>query len=117
KCQKTVDVGKAPLVFCQGGKCNGPLESAGNSCVTSDDCLLPANQLCKFADVAGKRAASEANARDVILKSCATTQFGNLDSCGNDPATESDCIVHQGRDLGRALADAVFPEGIGHTVP
>lgn len=92
-----------------------PPSRAGIACAGEDDCIDPGSRLCKYADQSGLRTAAEEKARVLIEKDCALRDFINLDTCDTDVPGVQDCVVANGRDTGIAIADAIFPEGVGHT--
>ncbi len=117
KCQKLLDGGKTVLAFCQSGECVGPPSHVGEPCMTNDDCTPPDTQLCKYADQSHARSLNEIKARSDLDQACGQTDFSTLDTCGIDLASEQDCVIANGRTTGDTIADAIFPEGVGHDAP
>ena len=119
KCQKLLDAAKAALPFCVfdgvASKCTAPPSKIGDLCQGDDDCNPPENRLCKNADLGGKRAFAEFKAGEIIDKSCFAADFANLDTCDVDLQGVKDCVVQNGRTVGNAIADIIYPEGVGHT--
>src|SRR5262249_31616969 len=74
-CQKKVDGGKLGLVFCQNGTCSGPPLRRGQTCTTDDDCVDPNARLCKYADMAGTRAAAEQKIAFKIPAGCSDQEI------------------------------------------
>jgi hypothetical protein len=117
KCQKLLDGGKAVLAFCQNGQCVAPASRVGATCMTNDDCTPSDTQLCKYADQSKGRILAEMKGRFTLEKACGQTDISTLDTCGIDLPGLEDCVVDNGRTVGTTIADAIFPEGVGHDVP
>jgi hypothetical protein len=115
-CQKKLDGGKLGLVFCQGGQCTGPPALVGQSCTKDDDCIDPTVRLCKYADMEGARTGLSAKTAAKLPAGCTDDIINDdLDTCGDDLAEVTACLVDNARKAADTLADAVFPEGVGHT--
>jgi hypothetical protein len=110
RCQRAVDAGKGALGFCRDGRCTAPADHVNLPCVSDDDCAPMAARTCKTADPKGKRAHAETFAAAELAKGCPDDlTVGQLDTCAPTAIGLQQCVVDNGRSLGAAVADAVFP--------
>lgn len=107
---------------CVVGTCGiSGLCTAGNvglPCATYRDCEPERGScnagFCKNVDYKGKRTAAESSTMTHINGGCDDLTVAELQGCGTDEASVMDCVIENGRKVGGALSDALFPEGIGH---